>query len=508
MSKLSGKKVLIFQQRAWGKFIGRFLARKLYAEGCRLAALTSSPSAHQATLLQDKTELKYEMIESHDFVMGQPKEYLRGETYSLEEICRDLAVDSIWPFIWSLRMFVRSYKEKYYYSFKQNLSDEQIIDYVMAAYKCVKLFFEKFKPDVIIAPNFVSFHHIIFNLMAKKRGATMFALTDSKIVDYSIFTYDYDESTGPFYEQVDKLNANEIETENREKARKYIAEFREKFKKPYQWASEDEKKRRGNSLLTRIRGELSPFKQILLWYKDRPKNPWPNVGIWTGWRPPYIILRDYFAHKKYRQFAQDFNYEPLEKIKKFVYFPLQVQPETAIDVAAPYFSNQIEVARQLAMSLPDDWTLAVKDHPAMLGLHPSSYLEKLARTVNVKLIDYRIPTQEILKRADLLVSFGGTTLVEAAFLAVPAIQLGNLGTTLKLPNVFKHTDMTTLAKKIKEVLAVDLNSRDYERRLENYAAAVYDTGFEINYLEVWEKAKTESLEDLWKAYYQELERIL
>jgi len=32
----------------------------------------------------------------------------------------------------------------------------------------------------------------------------------------------------------------------------------------------------------------------------------------------------------------------LENLGKFVYFPLQVQPEIAIDVAAPFFSNQIE----------------------------------------------------------------------------------------------------------------------------------------------------------------------
>jgi len=203
-----------------------------------------------------------------------------------------------------------------------------------------------------------------------------------------------------------------------------------------------------------------------------------------------------------------FDYYPFEKIGKFVYFPLQFQPEATIDVGAPFFSNQIETARQVAMALPDDYTLVVKEHPAMVGLRPSSYIEKVARTPNVKLIDYRIPSENILKRADLIISPSGTTIAEAAFLNKPVIQLGNLGTTLKLPNVFKHSDIMTLSSKIKEILGVDLRSSEYERKLENYVAAAYDTGFDLNYLAMWEKGKTEGMENFWEIYKKEIENSL
>ena len=51
------------------------------------------------------------------------------------------------------------------------------------------------------------------------------------------------------------------------------------------------------------------------------------------------------------------------KLKSFIYFPLQFQPEEIIDVKSPFFSNQIETARQVALSLPGSYTLVVKDHP-------------------------------------------------------------------------------------------------------------------------------------------------
>jgi len=152
--------------------------------------------------------------------------------------------------------------------------------------------------------------------------------------------------------------------------------------------------------------------------------------------------------------------------------------------------------------------LVGKEHPVMSSMRPPSYIEKIARTPNVKLIDYRIPSEDVLKRCGLIVSPNSTTMVEAAFYHKPAIQLGNLGTTLKLPNVFKHDNITTLAVKIKEVLELDLKNREYERRLENYVAAAFDAGFEFNYWGVWERSEKDNLEIFWQAWRKELKTVL
>ena len=143
----------------------------------------------------------------------------------------------------------------------------------------------------------------------------------------------------------------------------------------------------------------------------------------------------------------------------------------------------------------------------MVGKRPPSYTEKLARTVNVKLIDYRIPSEEVLRKADLVISPGSTTLAEAALLKKPAIQLGDLGTTLLLPNVEKHTDISTLSRKITEVLNANADP-DYEKKLQNYVASAYDTGFDVDYLGAWEQGKSELVGSLWQTYKKEIERVL
>lgn len=501
---LHGKRILIFQQRAWGRRIGCYLAKKFYDEGCLLAAVTSTKMTHNSVVNQK--DVKYEMIICHDEVIGQPEKFLAGDDYTLEEICKDLGINSIWPLVSVVRMMVRSYKDKYYYGFKQCVPDEEIVKYVKATYKCVKLVFGKFNPDIIVAANFVGFYHIMFCLYGRKIGVGMIGVTDSKVKGVHIFSHNYNDESGSLTKRLDELNLG-ANTENRERAKQYVAEFRQSFKKPSYSESAGENKK---SLIKIIKEELYPYANIVRWYRDKyirkVKNELPNVGIWTGYRPPRIILRDHYCRKQYLKFANNYKYYDLKKIKKYIYFPLQVQPEATIDIVSPYFSNQIETARLVAMSLPDDYTLVVKNHPGMADYTPPSYLEKVARTINVKLIDYRISSEEILKGADLIISPGGTSLAEAAFYNKPAIQLGNLETTLKLPNVIKHTDMTTLAAKIRERLKMNLKTEAYEKKLENFVAAAYDVGFDFDYLAAYYGGRSDLLDLIWVVYKKEVEK--
>lgn len=504
MKTFAGKKILIFQQRGWGKRIGHFLARKLRAEGAVLAALTLKRSAHD--FLLNQKEVQYERVYSVDEVRADPQAYLRETKYTLAEICTALGIDSVWPLAMSLRHHVRSYGDKYYYGYKQNVSDEEIAAYIKAMYKLITRIVEEFQPDIIITPNFVSLPHLMFDHYAARCGIKMLGVSDSKIRGIGIFVHNQREDSGTFFERLAELNSGKAESQNLKQARQYIAEFRGQFKRPA-YADHLYKE---SSLFRRIKYELSPYYYSLRWLLDpkRKIDYLPNLGVTIDYRPPWIKLRDHYARKRYLKFMKNFVFYPLERAGKYVYFPLQAQPEATIDVRAAYFSNQIETARLIAMSLPGDYTLVVKEHPAMAGKRSPSYIEKVARTPNVKLVDWRIGSEEVLRGADLVVAPSSTTLAEAAFYHKPAIQLGTLGTTLKLPNVFQHSDLTTLTSRIKELLKLDLKTAEYEQRLENYVAAAFDEGFDFNYWGVWERSEKDNMAKLWTAYKRQLERLV
>lgn len=496
---LKDKRILIFQQRRWGETIGHFLAKKLQDEGALIAAMTFKKSSHHMILEQH--DVSYHSVLSNDDIIEHPETYLHP-SITLESICQELGIPTIWPMVMSLRNFVRSYREKYYYSFKQNVPDEGIALYAQALFSALKKLFVDFRPDIVLAPNFVSLPHIFTNLIAEKSGIPMLAVTDVKVHGVYIFTLGYKDDHGPFHTRLEALKRGEEVSNNIKRARNYIDEFRRSFRTPH-YAREVKK----TAWSKRIDHEILPIKQIGVRFIRGRNNRLSLLGPTLDDRTTRLIIRDYIMEKWYLWCANRFPYYPFKRLGKFVYFPLQFQPEESIDVMAPYFSNQIETARQVALSLPGDYTLVVKDHPAMVGLRPLSYLEKIARSVNVKLIDWRIRSETVLKKTDLVVSPSSTTIAEAAMLKKPAIQLGDLGTTLMLPNVVRHTDLTTLSSKILDMLALNLNTEAYERNLLYYVAAAYDTGFSFNYIKAWRKGGSE-LEEVWQIYQREIHRLL
>ena len=500
MSTLQGKRILILQQRVWGTRIGHFLGKKLQAEGARLAAITFKPTVHEFTLKQK--EVSYELVLNDDAALAGPKEYLGGADYTLEEICSALGIDSVWPLAHTMRHHVRSYGEEFYYGWRQNVSDEEIVLYIKSVYHYLRRMFDEFQPEIVLSPSYVALPHIMCSLFAKRRGAKMIVASDCKVRGISIFVNDYLESTGEFYDRVVALNDQGADSPNREKARQYIAGQRQSLQQPLY----SDKFNPHLSLWRRIRAELAPYRAIVRFLRNPKDNYISSLGITYDWRPPRIILRDHFAKKRYKKAALRFPYTPLSALGKFVLFPLQFQPESTIDVVAPYFSNQLEVARLVAMALPDDYTLAVRDHPVMFGFRSDSFLNKLQHTPNVKVIDFRLPMAEVIKAMSAMVSISSTAVAEAAFYGKPAIQLGSLGTTKLLPNVTVHHDFTTLSAVIKKSLAASLHTAEYERHLENYVAAAYDTGFGFDYVSAWERGKG-NLEELWPVYKKELVRI-
>ena len=498
---MKGKRILIVQQRNWGVNIGHFLAKKLVGEGCTLVAVTYKKSAHEFHTTQK--DVHYEMLINNDEVFENPMRYVEGSPPSLEAINRELGIESIWPLVAGSREITRSYAEKFYYNGRQQMSDEEIIRYVQGSYAYVLKIFDEFKPDAVVAPLLAEPSHMMIYHMARMRGVRTLCAVDSRVNGVWILSESPYEDKGAFHERVDALNAGTI-SENAQRAEKYITEFHKKFKVPDYLVRRWEKP----PFFKRVRMELAPLRRIWEWYTRPSTDCIATLGPSLDCRPPRIILRDYFTKKLWSRAARSFPYYPLKSVGRYVYYPLQAEPEVTLDVFALYFKNQRELARIIALSLPADYTLVVKDHPDMFGLRSPEYLKDLSGTPNIKLIDYRIPSETVLKGASLVVAPNSTAMVEAAMYHIPVIQFGEEGIILKLPNVLKHTDPTTLAACIGERLQENLKTPEYEQRLKNFVAAAYDTGFELDYISAWEDAKENEREKIWDMYRAGLERIL
>ena len=164
------------------------------------------------------------------------------------------------------------------------------------------------------------------------------------------------------------------------------------------------------------------------------------------------------------------------------------------------YNNQFEVARLIARCIPGDYSLVVKEHPGMLGRRGPKAYRKLMETPNVTLLNVDEPTSRVLAGASLMIGPGSTTMVEAAFLGIPAIQLGDHSFTELLPNVRKSTGFDGLATLVRSQLKLDCATESYRKRLRNYVAAAFDTGFTFNYFGAWEQGEDFDQDALWKIY--------
>jgi hypothetical protein len=114
----------------------------------------------------------------------------------------------------------------------------------------------------------------------------------------------------------------------------------------------------------------------------------------------------------------------------YVFFGLHVQPESSIDVWAPFFSNQLWVIELLARSIPPTHCFLVKIHKSDASNYSREQLDRMRSFPGVKLVAPFADTRKFIENADLLFSIQGTIALEAALLGKKVIVLGDSPVTL------------------------------------------------------------------------------
>lgn len=493
-------KVLIFQQRGWGVRIGHPLAIRLKNDGHDVAAITAKKTTYR--FIKDQSDLSYDHILNHDEIMEFPERILDryDEIPSLQEMCDDLGVKSIWPIANRLRTHVRSYQDKYYYSFRQNMSDGDIITYIQALYLSIKSFLNEVNPDIILTPNFASVIQEITRLLAVKKSIPMVGIVYTKVDGRFSFIGSGFCEQGYFIDQYKAYDYSKASTDIKKQTDDFL-----KAQSGQDQVNNLRPPKKKPSLARRLKDIILPFYLCVRFYwkwDETHENRRTNLGATLDYRPPYYILRDHFMHLWNKRRALSYPYSDMADIQKpYAFFPLQFQPEEQIDVISGYFNNQIETARLTAQSLPGDMVLVVKEHPSMIGRRSRAFYDKIARSPNVKLVAPDVDAKAIIKGADIVLAPSGTVLMEAALMKIPAIQFGEMGITKLLPNVTHHTDFPSLSDKIVEVLSGKFDDKKYDQSMRHYVACSYEYGFLMEYVKVWEKGGEEDeIDYLYKHY--------
>ena len=173
--------------------------------------------------------------------------------------------------------------------------------------------------------------------------------------------------------------------------------------------------------------------------------------------------------KKFISDVPDYNY---------VFYGLHMQPESTIDVMAPFYSNQLDLIKNLSRSLPIDYKLLIKIHISDADNYSNRELNQFLNIPNVALVSPFVGSKEFIVNSCMLASIQGTIGLEGALLGKPVIMFGN-SSFLKFSTVVKSNNIEELPSLVLKQLSIKKPNekqilQDFTNLLINYLPSCDD----------------------------------
>lgn len=131
------------------------------------------------------------------------------------------------------------------------------------------------------------------------------------------------------------------------------------------------------------------------------------------WRYPF---KEYFAirHLDYFESLLEFEDADIDLDSKFVYFPLQFQPEMTTSAIGKEYSDQLIAIEKLNKLLTDDYSIFVKENPKQGGqMRGPQFFNRLSRIDKVRLLPSYANTYELIDKSQFVATITGTVGWEA-----------------------------------------------------------------------------------------------
>ncbi|RZD43877.1 MAG: hypothetical protein CXT78_07425 [Thaumarchaeota archaeon] len=169
-----------------------------------------------------------------------------------------------------------------------------------------------------------------------------------------------------------------------------------------------------------------------------------------------------------KQFLDNNCVKKIPHNEKFVVFPLHLQPEYTTSFLAPFFTDQIVLIENIARSLPINYILYVKEHPAMGAFaywREIEYYKRILKIPNVKLIHPNIDSTLIFKNSEMIITINGSATFEGLMIKKPILVFGDVAETIT-EAVTRITELEDLPRTIRNILKVGFKEKGCVRYFE------------------------------------------
>jgi hypothetical protein len=156
-------------------------------------------------------------------------------------------------------------------------------------------------------------------------------------------------------------------------------------------------------------------------------------------RRPQAFFRFYterYFKKKYLQVSV----KTVSLEKKFVYFPLHMQPESVTSVWGGIYLDQILALERLSRLIPEDWVIYAKENPKQQGSNRDwLFFERLQQIPNLVYLSKNANTLELIKASQFVATIVGSAGWEAITGGKNVLRFGWGAWYKTLPGVYEYT---------------------------------------------------------------------
>ena len=397
----------------------------------------------------------------HDFMNQKIKS---GANY-LKSFEKKYNID-LWQLAKNDRIFIDDYNTFY------KFSDQEISEIMEKECKLFEEILDEIKPDFFITTETAMRPHHLFYLLCKKKGIRVLMLNTANWGKHCYIsgTYHKLDNFNELFANRKALPTTFNDIQNRLEAKilsKRVSKFYQSHKN------------------SKIKLMQAAFQLLILSDNSNEKTHYTYYG-----RKKLKVLFNEISSiikRRYRKKYIDQNFlQEIPNATKFIFLPLQQEPERSLLLSAPDYKNQVETVEYVSKCIPKNYLLFVKEHPTQgsgRDWRKISDYKSMQNNPKVRLVHPSVSAIEIVSKSKLVITASGTLALESTFYNKPAITFADNDYTL-LPSVSKLNSKNELRELIENSLEkkVDPNyvGKYFDILEEN--SFIFDYfGFQVNY---------------------------
>lgn len=445
--------------------------------------------------LNNQRDVKYEFFRIHEDII---RESLNGDIdwQVLKDFERSFPHKSLWRLIsadrnWGAPYIHGAVLNKTFIN--QNNTRENILKVFSGLVKTYREIFDEFKPDAFLpAACMGSITVFAFEGVCRENKVFYVAPTGVRVKNYFAFANDVQLRFPQIEKTYNQLMEGKIELDLTGVKKLYNTimseledpQYFDRKRPALKFAKLTSPWLISKFLFASIKAVLGT---VWRWWLDRKINTSENIDH----RQPYklAVLWDNIINTLKHQLQNwqllnpDFG-EVLPKGQKYLYYPLHTSPEYSTQFQGTMWMDQLYLIEQLSKSVPADWVVYVKEHPAILvgRTRPEGFYKRIRSLPNVKLAPIDADMHKLIFNSEMVAVVTGTSGWEAVQRSISSITFSdNPWDIMGLSR--RCTDVERLSWDIQDEITriKNITPQERKKRLVCFFASILYHGFELTY---------------------------